>query len=333
MDEERFLVLRMGALGDIIHTLPAVSALRESFPHAKIDWLVDRKWRPILEGNCCIDNLVTMNRNSWTDVVDGVRAIRKTKYTATIDFQSLYRSAILGWLSGAPRRFGFDAHYSRESGAVLFYTNTATPRREHKVEHNLELAEAVGARAKDVCFPLPNDAETAKDVREMLSAKGVTEYFVLSPGGGWGSKCWPPERYGEVHRVLAEKYGWRGVISFGPGEGNLAEQVRTSAGSSHPVIEKFDLRQLIALLRGAKFLVAGDTGPLHLASALGTPVIGLYGPTDPSRNGPYSTKDVVVRKAKLSETTYRRSKSVSSAMLAICVEDVVEAVQRCLEKP
>jgi heptosyltransferase I len=331
MDDQRFLVVRMSALGDIIHTLPAVCALRDSFPKAQIDWLVDQKWSGILEGNPGIDNVIAIDRSSWRNVMSGVRRLRRTNYTTAVDFQSLYRSAILGWLSGAPQRVGFDANYSRESGAALFYTRVVSPRRAHKVEHNLELAEAMGARTSEIRFPLPAVAEATQVVERILAAKGVGEYFVLSPGGGWGSKCWPPERYGELHRALRQKYGWRGVISFGPGERSLAETVRRSAGSPEPLVEMFDIKQLIALLRRAKFLVAGDTGPLHLASALGTPVVGLYGPTDPGRNGPYSSRDIVVRKARPEDTTYRRGKSPSRAMLAITVEDVLNAVERRLK--
>lgn len=328
MDEQHFLILRMSALGDIIHTLPAVSALRETFPEAKIDWLVDQKWAPILEGNSCVDRVITMNRTSWTDVIAGARRLRKARYTTAIDFQSLYRSAILGWISGAKRRLGFDAHYSRESGAALFYTEIIAPHRAHKIEHNLELAEAAGARLREIRFPLPIAPEATEKVKQILAGHGVREYFVLSPGGGWGSKCWPAERYGELHRALAKRYGWRGVLSFGPAERDLAETVRRTAGEPEPLVRMFDLKELIALLRGAKFVVAGDTGPLHLASALGAPVVGLYGPTDPARNGPYSPRDIVVRKARPEETTYRRDKTPSSAMLAISVEDVLDAVDR-----
>jgi heptosyltransferase I len=331
MDDQRFLVLRMSALGDIIHTLPAVAALRYSFTEATIDWLVDQKWAPILEGNPDINHVIAMDRGSWRNVIAVVRRLRKARYTIAIDFQSLYRSAILGLLSGAPQRLGFDARYSRERGAALFYTKTISPRRVHKVEHNLELAEAAGALASEIRFPLAVDVKATDEVQRILAAEGVGEYFVLSPGGGWGSKCWPAERYGELHHALAQKYGWRGVISFGPGESDLAERVRRSAGLPQPIVEMFNLKQLIALLRQARFFVAGDTGPLHLASALGTPVVGLYGPTDPARNGPYSPQDVVVRKARPEETTYQRSASTSRAMLAITVEDVLEAVERLLK--
>lgn len=322
----------MGALGDIVHALPAVAALRESFPRAEMDWLVDRKWSPVLEGNPDVTKVLSIDRNNWRNVFATVPQLRAARYTIALDFQSLYRSAILARLSGAPRRVGFDKSYAREPGATVFYTDKVAPRRMHKVEHNLELVESIGARATEIRFPLPASSEAAGNVNRVLAAHGIKDFFVLSPGGGWGSKCWPVERYGALHRALAERYGWRGVISFGPNERGLAEIVRRESGSPEPLVELFDLPELLALLRRAKFLVAADTGPLHLASALGTPVIGLYGPTDPARNGPFARQDVVVRNASPGDTTYRRDKTPASSMTSITVEQVLDAVARRLEK-
>jgi heptosyltransferase-1 len=330
MAEERVLILRMGALGDIVHTLPAVAALRESFPRARIDWLVDRKWAPLLDGNPDISESLLIDRTNWLAVASKVNRLRAKKYTVALDFQSLYRSAILGWLSGAPRRVGFDSRNCREKGAAHFYTQKVSPHRHHIVERNLDLVEGFGAHACAVRFPLKISAAAQAQADRILSANEIREYFVLSPGGGWGSKCWPAERYGELHRSLARKYGWRGVISFGPGERELAEAVHRAAGDPPPLLEPFDLSQLMALLARAKFLVAADTGPLHLASALGTPVVGLYGPTDPARNGPYSPKDSVVRNATAQETTYRRGKIPAASMLSITVDQVLDAVERRL---
>ena len=330
MAEERILILRMGALGDIIHTLPAVSALRDSSSKAQIDWLVDRKWLPLLAGNPDVSATISMDRSDWLAVIAAVRNLRRKKYTLAVDFQSLYRTAILGWLSGAPRRAGFKASYARERGAALFYTHKVTPVRSHKVEHNLELVESLGARAREIRFPLRISTEAQEHVDRILSANGVSDYFVLSPGGGWGSKCWPPERYGELHHNLTKGYGWRGIINYGPGERELAEIVRRTSGDPPPLVEMFDLPQLMALLRRARLLVAADTGPLHLASALGTPVIGLYGPTDPGRNGPYSANDIVVRNASTAETTYRRGKFPAHSMLSITTQQVLDAISRRL---
>ncbi|HVA72817.1 MAG TPA: glycosyltransferase family 9 protein [Candidatus Limnocylindrales bacterium] len=330
MDEERFLILRMGALGDIIHTLPAVAALRETFPRAEIHWLADRKWLPILDGNPDVTSVMAIDRNDWRSVMASVRQLRAAHCTTALDFQSLYRSAILARLSGAPRRIGFDARYAREAGAAFFYTSTVMPQRAHKVEHNLELVESIGARPAEIRFPLQIAPDAQARVDQILTESTVKEFFVVSPGGGWGSKCWPAERYGALCRALTERYGWRAVISFGPGERGLAETVQREAGSPQPLVELFTLAQLMALLRRAKLLVAGDTGPLHLASALGTPVVGLYGPTDPARNGPFSHRDIVVRNASPEETTYRREKAPAASMLSITVEQALDAVARRL---
>ena len=165
---------------------------------------------------------------------------------------------------------------------------------------------------------------------ERLAAEGVDDYFVLSPGGGWRSKCWPPERYGGLHRELARRTGLRGVVSYAPGERDLAEAVRRAAGAPEPAVVDIEVAQLMALVRRARFLVAGDSGPLHLAGAFGTPVIGLYGPTPPERNGPFNEADVVVRNARPEETTFHRGAEYSPSMLSVTVEQVVAAVERRL---
>jgi lipopolysaccharide heptosyltransferase I len=329
--EERILILRMGALGDIVHTLPAVAALRDQYPAAQIDWLVDRKWSPVLMGNTSLTRMLPVDRGDWREVISVVRALRAAGYTIALDFQSLYRTAILSRLSGTPRRIGFDSRYAREGAAAILYTETVLPKRLHKIEHNLELVERLAVQVKSVHYPMKIPTDAQERVDRLLASNGLRDYFVLSPGGGWNSKCWPAERYGALHRAIVDRYGWRGVISFGPGERGLAEIVRRECGEPAPLIEPLDLPELMAILCRAKFLVAADTGPLHLAVALGTPVIGLYGPTDPVRNGPFSTNDIVVRNAMSIETTYRRSKTWAPSMLSITVEQVLAAIAHRLK--
>jgi heptosyltransferase-1 len=330
MAEDRFLLVRMSSLGDIVHTLPAAAALRESFPQARIDWLVDRRWQALLSGNPDLSHVMTVNRGDWGRIGTCIRELRSANYTCTLDFQSLYRSAILAYASGARRRVGFDREYAREGLASLLYTQRVHPAGAHKIEHNFSLVEAVGARKIQVRFPLMIPAEVEEKIQAQLRANQISEFYAFSPGGGWASKCWPAERYAELHRSLARRHAWRGVLSFGPDERELAERVRRSAGSPEPLLLEMDLPQLMALLRRARFFVAADTGPLHLASALGTPVVGLYGPTDPARNGPHSPLDIVVRNARPEETTYRRGASHSKSMLSITVTQVVEAIERRL---
>ena len=216
--------------------------------------------------------------------------------------------------------------------AALFYTDRLNPRGAHKVEHNLTLVEQTGAKISSPHFPLAIHSKDEEMTAAQLAQNNVSDFFVLNPGGGWRSKCWPAARYGELHRKLVERYGWRGVVSYGPGEEYLAQEVISAAGDPAPVAIPLGIGPLMALMRRAKFVVSADTGPLHLASALGAPVIGLFGPTDPSRNGPFSADDVVVRNLRASVTTYRRGKSYSDSMLSITVDQVLDAVERRLRK-
>ena len=334
MPDQRILLVRLGSLGDVIHALPAASALRDAFPEARIDWLIEPKWRRLLEGNPDLTEIIPLEKKTAAGLISTVRKLRSAHYICAIDFQGLYKSALPAFASGATRRIGFPSTYAREGFASVFYTDKINPRGAHKVDHNLTLAQAAGARPSPPRFPLTLRPEDEKQVTQHLARHNLTDFFVLNPGGGWRSKCWPPERYGELHHRLAAQHGWRSVISFGPGEERLAQELVSAAGTPAPVALPLGLGPLMALIHRAKFVVSADTGPLHLASALGTPVVGLYGPTDPARNGPYGgesqDKSIVVRNPSKSETTYRRGASYSSPMLSITVDQVADAVARLL---
>jgi len=201
----------------------------------------------------------------------------------------------------------------------------------HVVEMNLALARAAGAAADVVRFPLAARPEDEAYIEEQLGKQQLREFFILSPGGGWGSKCWPVERYAALHNALARERGWRTVLNAGPGEERLVSEFEAQARVTKPVHLTLTLRQLAALLKRAKALVSGDTGPLHLAAALGTPVVGLYGPTDPVRNGPYGRRAVVLHHRELATLTYKHEEKTSPALQAITVEEVVGAVNQVLE--
>ncbi|MGA7625050.1 MAG: glycosyltransferase family 9 protein [Candidatus Acidiferrales bacterium] len=327
---QRFLLVRLGSMGDVIHALPAAAALRDTFPQARIDWAIDPKWKRLLEGNADLNEIISADRKSAAGMATTISSLRDAKYTCAVDFQGLYKSALLAFASGAPRRIGFQRSYAREGLASLLYTEKLNPRGGHKVNHNLALVHAAGARDVPPRFPLCVSPEDVQQVTQELTQHDIAEFYVLNPGGGWRSKCWPPERYGELHRVLNQQFGWRGVVSYGPGEENLAQELVTAAGKPAPVAIPLNLGLLMALMQRAKFLVSADTGPLHLASALGASVIGLFGPTDPARNGPYGGTAISVRNPRSSETTYRRGTSYSSAMLSITVEQVMQAIKRLL---
>lgn len=336
MPADRILIVRLGSMGDIVHALPVAAALRDAAPSARLDWIVEPHWCPLLEGSPVLSNLRTLDRHHWRSALAGIRELRAARYDAVLDLQGLYKSAILSRLTGAPRRIGFAPAFAREPGAARFYTDRITPPASaaHVIEQNLSLAAALlppPVSPLSIRFPLtvPSDADAFLDSE--LAARGLDAFYLISPGGGWRSKCWPAERFGHLHRRIAERTGLRAVVSFGPGEKALAEAVRLVAGDPPPLLLPLTLPQLMAVARRARFTVAGDTGPLHLAAALGTRVIGLYGPTDPQRNGPWGAQHVVIRNARASDTTYKRGADFSPSMLSITVEQVESAVARILE--
>jgi lipopolysaccharide heptosyltransferase I len=325
-DERSFLVVRLGSLGDLIHTLPAVAALRSGFARARLDWVVERKWSTLVELVTVVDQVIPWRRGVL-NTLGGLRELRRRNYSCAIDFQGLYKSALLARFSGAPRRIGFDSTFAREPGASRFYSQRVIPTGGHVARMNLSLAVAAGALATEVmACPLKLPKEESPALREMLEREELEEFCVVSPGGGWRSKCWPPERYGALCAALWRRLSVRVVVNAGPGEEELARAVIASAAPAKPVLFSPTLRELAELVGRARVVVAADTGPMHLAAALQTRVVALFGPTDPARNGPIPG-GIVLRKASEQDTTYKRSDSYSPSMLALSVEEVAAAVE------
>jgi len=326
---DKILVVRLSSLGDILHTLPGVAALREAFPSARIDWVVQRKWASLLEGCAAVNSVIPFDPIPIGRVVACVRRLRATRYDVAVDFQGLYKSALLTYFSGARRRVGFDWQSSWESGASSFYTERVKGGGPHRVEKNLSLVEALGvARPAEPQFPLRVPVDAACKIKERLASQGIREYWVVAPAAGWGSKTWPAARYAAVCRELEKRHGWRAVIAAGPGEQQLGRDVRDASAPSQAVRLETSLLELVALLASARCVLGADTGPLHLAAALGVPVVGLYGATDPAQTGPFTRKAIVICHAGREEPSYDRRRDHSSAMLAITVEEVMEAVEK-----
>jgi lipopolysaccharide heptosyltransferase I len=342
---ERFLLVRLGSLGDIVHALPALATLRAAFPRARIDWLVEARWQELIELNPDLSNLIPIDtfawrrslhrRGTWRAAFNFVRNLRQVGYDTVLDLQGLYKSALLARMSGARARLGFHERFLKEPGASLFYTRRVTPPAgRHVVEAYLTLAQAVGAATPALRFPLPTSTDDEALVEQQLRQHHLRDFFVLNPGGGWGAKRWPLECYALLHNTLARERGWRCFLNLGPGEAQLADEFRARVRVARPVHFPLSLRQLVVLLRRAKLLVSGDTGPLHLAAALGVPAVGLFGPTDPVRNGPYALqaeRAVVVHHPESGPMSYKRGDKPAPAMLAITVEEVKAAVDRVLE--
>jgi heptosyltransferase-1 len=329
---ERYLIVRLTALGDVLHTLPAVSALRARHAGARIDWVVDRKWAPVLEGCSAINEVVPFDRGSFLSAAACVNRLRQTSYTCAIDFQGLYKSSLLALLSGAPRRIGFERDWAREGGAALLYTERVIPTGRHVAELNYSLTERAGAaRPAKPEYPVRIPAGGVASVRARLAERGIENYIVVAPGGSWRAKCWPAERFGEFCREFEKNCALRAVVIQGPGERTLVEEVCRAAAPSMPSVMATSIEELMALLARARCVVAVDSGPLHLAAALGAPVVGLYGPTDPARNGPFVSGAVVVSEARPEEISYKRRPAYSPAILRITVDQVLAAVKRSIK--
>lgn len=333
MPEPRFLVVRLSSLGDIVHTFPAVAALRESFPQAEIAWLTHPRWKMLVE-SCGLANQILLGETkSINGILETVSRIRVQHFSSAIDYQGLWKSASLPFLGGVKTRIGFSTATVREFGVPILYNRAVTTTALHIVEQNGELSRAAGARKPvgNVVLRVPEQYVAMH--KEKLKRIGFGQYMVLSPGGGWRSKCWPAEHYGALCARIFELSGMRCIINYGPGEASLAGIVQEASGRAQPILYNENLGSLMALLQNALLVVGGDTGPLHLAAALGTPVVAIFGPTDPARNGPYTSdssrtrKNVVLRSSK-AVTSYKRAERPDPSLLDVSVHEVFAAIQK-----
>ena len=295
----RILVVRLSALGDLVHTLPAVAALRRRFPDAEIDWLVDGRFRELVDLVPVVDNTYTLSRSGvrvWSDVWRTARLLRRRQYDITIDAQGLLKSAIAARLSGAGRVIGFDEADLREPAARWLYTESVrVAGATHVVERNLALVEPLAGEPDTWEFPIdarPSDALTR--TRNELGLDAGDDFVLLHPGTAWPSKCWDPIRYGALAKRLWADHQMKSVVIWGPEDERRALAVAEASDGAANLTPATGIGDLVAHARAAAVVVAGDTGALHVAAAVATPVVGIYGPSDPERNGPWSALDQVV---------------------------------------
>jgi heptosyltransferase I len=345
----RLLVVRLSAMGDVIHTLPAVYALREAFPGAEIGWLIEERWAELLcapgtsrrgarsAQRPLVDWVHTakltgwrqslLSLSTWQQIATLANDVRAADYDDAVDLQGAMRSAVLARWSGASVVYG--AAEPRESPASLWYTRNVVERGQHVIERNVSLAEAVAQRRMKIPrVEFPRDPQVEGRVAGTLA--GVGDFAILNPGAGWGAKRWPAERYGQVTSSLAQ-IGVRSIVNYGPGEEALANEVATASRGAAMAM-KSSISELIAFTRRARLFIGGDTGPMHLAAALGVPVIAIFGPTDPARNGPYGTRSIVLRNP-LSSTSHARRAQPDEGLLGITADAVSAAARQLLAVP
>ncbi len=349
-DLRRLLIVKPSSLGDVVHALPTLAALRRRFPSSKLVWLVKWEWADVLEGNPDLDEVlaVDLSVQGWPAAI---RAVREGRFDLVVDLQGLLRSAVLGWASGSATRVGFA---NGREGSPWFYTHCVPvpDASMHAVDRYLLMARFLGAEPEKPgpsAFCLPRDPAAEARVEALLAAAGVqagTMLVALNPSARWMTKRWPAESFAAVGDWLQRQGGAR-VAVVGSGKERSAgdEVIRLMRTTPLDLVGKTTMKELIALLRRLRVFITNDSGPMHLAAAIGTPVIAPFGPTDPARTGPYGEGHTILRSAVPCSpcfsrrcanvveleclTTIRPQEVIESAMKLLKGEELCQSTRNC----
>jgi len=310
----RILVVRLGAMGDIVHALPAVASLKKSFPGSHLTWAIEPQWAALIEGNPFVDRVTLLDRSTAAGLLASWRELRAEPVDFAVDFQGLIKSAVVAAIARPGRIYGWDRGQLREAAAGVFYTDRASSAAAHVVDRNLDLAAAAGATVSARVFPIPAGRSEG--------ALPGGSFVLASPMAGWRAKQWPLEEYLALAELLRRNRGARLVLNvpsnFTPtGALENAEGVWLHASG---------IAGLIDATRRAAAVVGVDSGPMHLAAALGKPGVALFGPTDPARNGPYGGSLRVLR-WNGAVTTYKRRDDFDESMRRITPAEVFESLR------
>jgi heptosyltransferase I len=344
----RILIVKLGSIGDIVHTLPALGAIRGALPGAEISWVVEQRAAEILRDNPLLDRLIEVDTKAmrrWPMSGETLpaprrqlRRLRASSFDLALDFQGLLKSAVIARLSGARRSYGFSRRALREPASRFLLSKTIQiPPRIHVIHKNLLLAAgALGIKVptepEELLFPIAAGPEHEREAVE--AAKGFESgYAILNPGGGWPTKLWSPERFGALADELWAHHGLRSLVTYGPGEREAAERVLASSRAGRARAASLSLKGFYELARRANVYVGGDTGPTHLAVAAGTPVVGLFGPTEWWRNGSPRPADICVERTDIGCRTDCHRRACSQwVCMDIEVERVLHAVGERLRR-
>ncbi len=331
----RILIVRLSAIGDCIHGLPVLCALRKAMPQAHLSWIVEGRTADFVRRHPQVDTVVQVPRKWLRSPLAVWRArqqLRAIKPDVAIDLQGLTKSAIAAWLSGAPTRIGFAGRDGRELSTRLNNT-LVEPTATHVVDRNLELLRPLGVVPDTVRFGLPKFHDEESTIGRFLRERGLGDGFaLLNVGAGWPSKRWPIDRFAEVARYLGERHQIRSVIAWaGADERCLADQIVITSGGFACIAPPTSLTELAVLCRRSRFFIGCDTGPMHLAAALDTPCVSLFGPTSARRNGPYGAQHMALQRVLVTGGSRERRNASDEAMRAITVEDVCWACDLLIE--
>lgn len=339
----KILVIKPSSLGDIIHSLPFLKAIKDTLPAADVEWVISRNLKGILEGHPLISKLVVFDKDSWKkpknfsrtikEAVHLIKTLRAEHYDFVVDLQGLLRSGLITSLTRSPLKIGFK--HAREGSRFFYNKKVSANGVSHAVDKCLEAAKTAGARIGKVEFPVYVDDLAREKIENM--AGGLREYIVIVPSAKWETKRWSPENFG----ALVSRLSVPCVITGGEADKQIVRQVMASAGGRGiDLCGKTDLKELTALIAGAKLLIGNDSGPLHIGTALGVPVIALFGPTDPAKTGPYGWSEVRTgrenKKIKVIKTSipcspcFRKKCREPLCMSGISVETVLEGAEEYL---
>jgi len=339
----RILIVKLGSIGDIVHTLPAVDAIRKGLPQSEISWVVEQSTSEILRDNPLIDRLIEVDTKALRrGLMSGetlraprqqLRRLRASAFDLAIDFQGLLKSASIARLSGARRVFGYSREGLREPASALFLSKRIhVPKKTHVIFKALQLAHGalgicVPTDPAELCFPIGIPERAQLEASAEIEKTG-SSYVILNPGGGWPTKLWSPQRFGQLADVLWSKFGLQSLITYGPGEEQLAQSVVAASVAGKARTVNLSLKGFFVLAQHAKVYIGGDTGPTHLAVAAKTPIVGLFGPTEWWRNGSPRPADICVERTDIDCRVDCHRRSCSKW---ICMDIEVERVLRAVE--
>ena len=339
----RILIVRLSALGDIVHALPVLNRLRKAFPAAEVDWLVDENYAATLVLATGLHRRIIVRARSNAESPEAIsfgglagyfRAaayLRSRRYDAALDLQGLLKSAVWARASGARRVIGFDRADLREPLAASLYTETVKPDVSgHVIRKNLSILPALQLEPGPTELSVQPVASPDM-IKAIQTAGGSNGYIVINPGAAWPNKCWPPDRFGAVAQALRDRTGLHSLVTWGPKERGMAEAVSQASAGAAASAPPTSISDLAALMRSAALAISGDTGPLHIAAAVGTPIVGLFGPTRPERNGPWEPRDEAISRSETCVCHHKRQCLRGAPCInEITVDEVLAAAERRL---
>jgi lipopolysaccharide heptosyltransferase I len=344
-EPKKILIIKPSALGDIVPALPAITVLKRSFPQARISWLIRPEYAELLRGHPDLDEVILFDRRllgkSWysprafAELLRLMRRLREGWFDLVFDFQGLFRTGFLGWVSGSNKRFGM--MQAREF-SHFFYTHKIPQDYScvHLVDYYLQMVAAAGAQKGIPEFKLPEDAAANEAVKKLLAGQGVRpgNYAVLVPGAARENKRWPIERFAKLAERIGSQSGWSIVATGSEEEKGYIDTLRNIAGVGIVNLAgQTSIAELIALLRGASLVVSNDTGPGHIAAALGVPIVMIFGPTNPMRVCPYNRPECALAIEPDKRGRKADSYDPKHDIRHITVEQVFENVRQQMENP